>query len=231
MKTLIVILSILLPATLFAQRQSTLLSSEPRMNEIGIMLGNQSMSDEFTLNTIGVQYKHWVNEYLGWRAMAGYANYQSKNLQSTYRYTPDTIFSKQVKDRINMPTISLGLEAQRRFYKRVYMYAALDLQAAYGKGNADTILTKKYATPGENRISFNDVTLHAQNKDVNMFFLGFTPTVGAKVNLNKLSIGLEISALQATFRHPDRTNIKASMSAIDLSFGSIVQRCFITYRF
>jgi hypothetical protein len=231
MKTLIVILFILLPTTLFAQRQSTSLSPKPRMNEIGMMLGTQSMSDEFTLNTIGVQYKHWVNEYLGWRAMAGYANYQSKNLQSTYRYTPDTIFSKQVKDHIDMPTISLGLEAQRRFYKRVYMYAALDLQAAYGKGNADTLLTKKYATPGESRISSNDVTLHAPNKDVSMLLIGFTPTVGAKANFNRFSVGLEISPIQATYRHVDRTNVQSPDAVIDLSLGSFVQRFFVTYRF
>ncbi|RYE24729.1 MAG: hypothetical protein EOP51_06445 [Sphingobacteriales bacterium] len=207
-------------------------SYDPKIkaNEIGLTVSAQSLNNDFDYKTASVIYKHWMNEHIGWRAMAGYGYYNGANTLVASRYTADTLYRLTASNRTGMPLIGLGLEAERHFYKRVFMYAAIDMQAGYGTGSVDSSISKEYVG-ADKRSHSNGIDNAIKNKNYSLLFIGLAPTVGAKVHYHKISVGAEISPIKFTCRAETRRDIPTSVLNFDLSWGDLFQRFYFSYRF
>lgn len=200
-----------------------------RKNEIGI-LTDLGLTNKYN-SGVGLQYKHWVKaDYQAIRANINYSQFFNSPGRVYFPAMGDTIFSKHTITEIPTINIGLGIEMQRHFYKHIYMYAAIDLYAVYGKGNTKELFEKEVAK--------NDVieySHHYEGPGYNstIFKVGLLPLVGVKFQFSRISFGTELSGLQIEYNA-----LKHSAGApgngggvADISMGDFTQRIFVNFRF
>lgn len=227
MRTLFFITAISISTAVTAQdvKQNDVLPKQ-RKNEIGFVsdLGLSSNN-----SGIGILYKHWINDYKGIRANVSYLGYSYTNSKIFFPAQGDTVFSKQAFTDISTIYASIGAEMQRQFYKRVYMYAAIDLYAAYGTGNTEEILSKELSTNNTNeRLDYAVGATYSST----LFRIGVMPMVGVKFNLSRVSFGTELSGILTEYKSLKHSNGMPSDGGImDFSMGHFTQRVFVTFRF
>lgn len=226
MRTLFFITAISLSTAVAAQdvKQIDVMPKE-RKNEIGFV-------SDLGLNTnhsgIGILYKHWINDYKGIRANVSYSSYSYANSKIFFPAQGDTVFSKQAFTDISTIYASIGAEMQRRFYKRVYMYAAVDLYAAYGTGNTEEILSKELSTYNANeRLDYAIGATYSST----LFRIGVMPMVGVKFNFSRISFGTELSGILTEYQSLKHNNNTPANGIFDFSLGHYTQRVFVTFRF
>lgn len=227
----LVLLTALLCSTYvsISQETTTLLAPAERHREIGIIgetLTNSNGTDDISM--VGLQYKHWKNKNFGFRGFAAYGeyNYRAGN-NGIAEILGDTFVQKAPFTRVDMGIIGLGIEAQRQFYKSVHFFAAIELKGGYGAGQIDTAVTKTYA---ENKGIATSMTNTGAKDEANAFFVGVSPTVGAKFLFKHISFGAELVNQTLTFKGVSYKNA-ASFSWADFDMSRINTRVFFSYRF
>lgn len=192
--------------------------------------GNEDM------NFAGLQYKTWANEHLGLRFLAAYSDYNFKSSKFYQGASSDTSVSKWAQTHISLGVIGGGIEAQRRFFKRVYLFAAIEMRVGYGNGTIDTSIEKAYtyttpSTPQMPSATYSAVYGYGAGRgNANMFYLGVSPSIGAKLQFNRLCIGLEMQAAQLSVKSIKYDNAP-SYGVTDFELGNISHRFFINFRF
>lgn len=197
-------------------------------NEAGILMqtdfgGNSNNS----FGMVGLQYNRWVTPQLGYRIIAAYGDYSSASGTHTVVPHPDTILIKQQYMRFNLPVVGFGVMAQRHFYKRVYLYASLELKGAYGNGHADTSVRSIYkqGQPG-NSEGYDQIT---GNNDARLLMINTTAAIGARVQFSRLSLGAELTPVQIGYQQVRNNGRGGGTSEFEL--GHFSQRVFLLYRF
>jgi hypothetical protein len=195
-------------------------------NELGLV-GEGSLNGGPS-TTAGIKYNRWNKKNIGFHIIAAYSNYNQLDYTSTRSYTADTAITSQKYRNIDMAVLGFGIDAQRQFFHRIYLYASLEVRAGYGSGSIDSSVSKYYnfTQPGYDLTITS--TTGAGSTPAKMFYIGFSPAIGAKVVFNKITVGTEINDF-ATYTNLQVNNVHTSSTDINLS--AINQRIFVQYRF
>lgn len=229
MRSTFIALTVLIGSSAFAQDSNNtdilLLKKYPK-NEIGLVSETNFGNEEYGGPGM-VQYKRWVRENMAYRVNAGVGSYSHFNLNSYYGIIGDTVFEKQSRQRATMAFAGAGVEMQRHFYKRVYLYAAVDLLAGYGSGETEDYLVRKVAINGQDH---TESSLMPGRGKLSVFHMNLAPFIGAKIVFNRISFGTEISAINLSYTSKtDNFGYKSSIG--EMNMGYLRQRFFINYRF
>ncbi len=197
--------------------------------EVGVILqaafGN---SDAPTVPMAGLQFKKWKNEHFGIRTMAAYGGFnQYLNTYKSGFITPrqDTLVEKYTETVAGVGILGIGVEAQRQFYKRVVLFAAVELRGGYGSGSEK---------------DYTDVSVYSQNsgsynravtasRDAKVYFIEFAPSIGAKLQFKRWNVGLELSGLNMNSFTINNGINKSGYSNFDA--GYFTNRVFFCYNF
>jgi hypothetical protein len=210
---------------------TTDIQPKQRANEIGLF-GQAVATGGYNsaLSIAGVQYKKWLRPNTGIRAILAHGNYYSSlHTPTNISISGDTIINENLRTRVNMVFLGGGIEAQRHFYKRVYLFAGLELKGGYGSGYTDTLYEKQYKESGHSTYTKDILDIRSGTPNVNMTYLGFSPSIGAKLQWNRLVIGAEIFPAEMSVTFTNTSGLQTSSS--DFNMGDLKQRIFIHYRF
>ncbi|HEY9178755.1 MAG TPA: hypothetical protein VIN07_13745 [Flavipsychrobacter sp.] len=229
MRTALIGLALLISQEIVAQESANadilLLKAYPK-NEIGLA-GEVDFSDKGFGGPTMIQYKRWARENMAYRINAGVGSYNHFNLNSYFGAVGDTVFEKQTWQRATMAFAGAGVEMQRHFYKRVYLYAVVDLLAGYGSGETEDYLVRRVAVNGQDH---TESSLMSGRGKVSVFHINAAPFVGAKIVFNRISFGTEISAINLSYTSKT-DNLGYRNNIGDMNMGYLRQRFFINYRF
>jgi hypothetical protein len=183
-------------------------------------------SSQGDLNLTGLQYSKWITPTKGYRFSVSYGHYKSREQAETYAKS-DTAVQVSHISQADLLVIGGAWQVQRKFYKRLYLFAALEMKAGYGSRELDTITTKYYTFKnGRGQDGFNT----GWGSKNNMLYADLAPSVGAKLQFNRISIGTEFVFDLASYNsgtYPDGTG----MSVFNLNLGKTSSRLFVNYRF
>eukprot|EP01136_Pigoraptor_vietnamica_P019384 Opistho-1_new@414 len=216
----------------FAQTEAgNATAQNDRKNEIGIFMHNAMGSASINstdVDMMGIQYSRWKNERIGYRIMAAHGNNYA--IGDVFRKTVnvDTFIDMRTRRVVVMLKIGAAAQIQRKFYKRVYLFAAVELNVGYGKGKQDTLIDKTYMTSSYHYENSGDI-FGRPASDVKMWHVSLWPTVGAKLVFSRIAAGVEFFGVDATFSSV--TVNKRSQGLFDFDMGNVGQRLFFNYRF
>lgn len=228
MRIAIIILAIFAGSSALAQNNTNtdILRLKYPKNEIGLVsetnFGNENYGGPGM-----AQYKRWVRENMAYRVNAGVGTYHNFSLDGYYGIIGDTILEKQTRERATMAFAGAGVEMHRHFYKRIYLYAAVDLLAGYGSGETEDYLVRRVAVNGQDHTVS---TLMPRIGNVSLFYLNAAPFIGAKVVFNRITFGTEMSAINLSYTSKAASSGYRS-SIGEMNMGFLRQRFFINYRF
>ena len=181
------------------------------------------------LNLIGLQYKHWKNEHLGYRLIAAHRSYQAVSPRSSATMLGDTLFTTKRNTDIQMAFLGAGVEMQRHFYKKIYLFVAVELRGGYGTGGYYNALTIE-----KQNGSFYEHSTTPKINGARMLTVEMAPTIGAKMQHRNLCVGLEVSFAQFAYnsiKYPLTTSPSLVNDTADFNAGELAQRVFVHYRF
>lgn len=179
-----------------------------------------------------LQFKKWKNEHYGARLLLGYGNFQSNNDFPIY-YTEfnDTITKSAPYRTSQIGFAGLGLEAQRQFYKRVYLFAAVEAKFGYGTTMLDTLVERVQSNantrPWENNPGSPQIRTGTGVSK--MFYVGVTPTFGAKFQFSHITFGSEMA--WNVFNYTSYEHPAGHSNTTDFDMSKISPRFFVHYRF
>ena len=231
LKTILLTLGVAcaLPAT--AQDKVALIPVAPiRNNEVGLFSNAViSTSANNTLIMAGVHYKHWVKPNTAYRTLVSFARYSMYDESpSSKAANNDTVYSVFSNTNVNMAFVGAGVEMQRHFYKRVYLFAALELRGGTGGGKTEDYETSKYKEPGGTYYNTSD-TRPLGIKNVSMTYVGFVPSIGGKLQFNRVSFGAELCPMEMSYKSATMSGSRNGL--LDFNLGVFSNRFFFNFRF
>lgn len=230
-KTLLIALGIILTIPATAQTTEATIPAQPeRNNEIGIFSNSVINTDATnTLMMTGLQYKRWVKPNTAYRTLVSYARYSTFDTRpSTRPAANDTVFTVFSNSTVNMAFLGAGVEMQRHFYKKVYLFAALELRGGTGRGEIEETEASQYRDAGSRQYMTADMR-PLTTSNVNMTYVGFVPTIGAKLQFNRVAFGAEIAPLEMAYK--STTAYGNTNSTFDFNLGTFSNRFFFNFRF
>lgn len=201
---------------------------KPKLNELGL-LGETNFDIGDVSATIGVQYKRWTTNNRAYRLNFSYGEYNGGYRSEWLGVSGDTLMERQSVSQVPVFYLGGGIEAQRRFFKRVYLYAAIDVRVGYGSGTTTDNIVR---TVVKDNSSFTSVTPEGFPDKVTYFSAGAAPYIGAKLQFNRISFGTEITAVQTELVSiNDPTRFYSTSTTINMDLGTFSQRLYLLYRF
>jgi hypothetical protein len=213
-------------------------SPEGKVNALGIYGESNGMFSGVgnpVMNTVGLQYNKWNKRHMGFVVTLGYGSYvQEPSIANNFLIGSDTLRGKIAKSHFDMGIVGFGIQAERQFYKKIYFFAGFQVRAGYGSGQVDTTITHQYNVPQVDPvtgITYQNMVMTAYGKTgsaASTFYVGLTPSVGAKLNFKKFCIGTEFMNY-ITYR--SQTAAGRTDGLIDFDIANITQRIFVQCRF
>ena len=217
-----------LPAAIAQEENDELTTPQPlpreRTRELGIM--SQMGGYDYDINIIGAQFKTYKDERRAFRLMAGYGNYHNFS-NNDVAIGSDTVTEVHSFTKINMPLLGLGVEMQRHFWKKIYLFAGIEVRGGYGKGNLDTMMSSRQINtqgPG------NPNGAPFVPQDVSLTYISASPSIGAKIHGKRIGAGIELMPVNLVYRNLDYEK-GSSIGTFDFNSAIFQQRLFIYYRF
>jgi hypothetical protein len=177
------------------------------------------------MNLAGVQYKKILNDKKGFRLIAGYSSYNGPEMAFSRGTSGDTAVDRFTETNINLGIVGAGIEMQRHFYKKVYLFAALELRGGYGSGSHDTLVRKTSSSGMPYAFGTKE-----GRADATMVYVGLMPSIGTKLQFKKLTVGTELSGIESSYKQ-QRIENRSSYGVMDVMAGQFSQRIFVNYRF
>ena len=238
-KFVIVIASVLATFSATAQdteREQVTPKRVPGKNEMGLVaeiFNNGNMGNSNYTSHFGVQYKRWAKPNIGYRVLAAAGNFSYHTMPRFIDKRGDTVYQTQTFSSTPMYFAGGGVEVQRHFYKKITLYAALELRAGYGSGTYDEVLVKEVQE--ELRPYFGASTLHHEvstirQGDVSAFILDVTPFIGAKLNFKRISLGTEATIVRMGMESVNYSKF-ADYTTSNFNIGDFRQRIYVNWRF
>jgi hypothetical protein len=220
-----ILLFALLLASTGASAQTTTLPLKVDVNkEVGLFGQVDDGANNSSFSMGGIQYKRWHNQRVGFRAIAAYGTYSTVG-PKRYHTASDTTYIAQEYYNISLPLLGLGVEAQRQFYKRVSLFAALELSGGYGSGLSDTSILW---TAGVNNNPSQYISRPFALKNVNLTLVGLTASLGAKLQWSRIVAGIEV--LPVRFQYAKISGDVSHGGLLDISLWGMSHRIFLNYR-
>jgi hypothetical protein len=219
------------PATAQETAQIIPLPPAERKHEIGLfsqsVISNGNMIGQ--LNMMGVQYKNWVKPNKAYRTLVSYAQYSVSDMQPSNKTgNADTVFTNFYNTQVPMAFIGAGVEMQRHFYKKVYLFAALELRGGTGNGVVETFEQSQPKQQGTTYYNGGNSTLLSSN-NVSMTYVGFVPSIGGKFLFNRVSFGVEVSPIEMAYKSTTTNGVRTGIT--DFNLGTLSNRFFFSFRF
>lgn len=236
-KTLTSIALIILTFSLLAQENKSVDLKKDfqnrliRTNEIGVLGQVYFGQNQYPGSVLfGVNYKRKINSVSYIRALGGFAPYNEFKELGIESINQDTVIRNYYTVNIASGFLGIGIEVERQFYKKVHLFAALELLGGYGSGKLNYI---KRASIFDKNIVNHLPTLTYQNiKNYKIAFLNFNPSIGAKIVCNKLNFGVELNAMQLSNKIAKTESQNSWTIASDFNLlGASTFRTFVNYRF
>ncbi len=222
---------LLLPLQIFADDTTT------HKNALGIYTETNAVFSAIHnpgIGAVGLVYKIRRSPVNSFVATLGYTGYNDRPIPQFTSFNKDTAFSRPGVTKVGLVTAGFGIEAQRHFYRRVSLYAGAEVRAGYGSGTTDTFsrahYNRPYTNPANGHVSpYNDFTdTRILTSDVAMVTGSFTAYLGARVDIKRLSIGLQfMNGMVYENIKPDKA---AGYSNLNWDLSNITQRLLFTYR-
>lgn len=230
---------LLLPAQVFAQAIGTDTTNtvKRKTNAIGLLNESNTIFSSYSpyMNTSGIQYKRQNNKHVTHSVMLGYSSFSSNPDHPITLVRADTAYAVNTQYNINMAMAGCGVEISRHFYKKIHLYAGLELRAGYGAGRADTVATEYHNVlhfnPATNTYMSNIATTtnNINGPSAQMLYVGLGPQVGVTVELKRFSIGT--SFLNYINFRTITSQAGGSYGVADFDMGNMTQRIFVFYKF
>lgn len=201
---------------------------QPGKNEIGIFI-NPIANDNAAYDApVGLQYKRWTTPNLAYRIMTAVGGYGSE-YRSTELIKDDTLHWSLTSTNMAMLFVGGGLEVQRRFVGKCYLYAAIEMKAGYGSGYTHTSEVTETATVSSWERFYTYEQRGVSSTTTSVFVLDALPYVGAKMNFRRWVVGTEISAIVSGITKINQGGLNFSNTSFN--FGQLQQRLYVHYRF
>lgn len=233
MKSALIVAALLLPLPLFAQ------DSAQKKNELGLFAESNSM-DSYdggpVMSTLGLTYKHHKNDFVALVLSAGHTTYQFAPHSYVHPADfKDTLTWRDLHTNVSLLTIGTAVEVQRKFYKRLSLFAGGELRLSFGEGRSDTMNMSLYRVPYPSTYPgspgyYIDGTVNSQaGADLSVMQVGILPYIGIKVALGRINLGYSISNYM--FRFQSEVSDRNATTYMNFELGNTYQRLFATYRF
>jgi hypothetical protein len=213
-----------LPALIVSAQEIKPAGQRSNKQELGLFGQVDGLSDDKSLSMIGLQYQRWHNEHLGFRVSLAAGEYFAAGPELHY-VSGDTGITKRQHYDITLPVIGFGLQAQRHFYRNIYLFATAELSGGWGTGLADTGLSWSV---GQGAMS-QHMAQNTGRHDASMMYGALTAAIGARVQWSRISIGLEVSPIQMSYTQLDDGRRNAGNA--DFTIGNFSHRLFLHWRF
>ncbi len=174
-----------------SQRQSS--------NELGVRFefnGQFGGQEDF----MGLEFRHFGKKNVGYRLYTGYAHV------SCNKYFPpplvnDTLICRSVTASARIPMLGAGIEGQHPLYRYMFMFAAIECRFGYGRGTVDSnfILIRPDST-GPKYAPYSHVSLRGRGPANDVMNFGIATSFGTKMQLKKLTAGVEFPLVLSTSR-------------------------------
>lgn len=223
---------LLIPAGLFAQDTATVV----KKHSIGLYTeGNAAMGNNNpSIGSWGVYYTFPRKKNSNYTVSLDYSNYVDNSAPVLHKIVNDTTIRRGMRTSIPLVTAGFGVETQRHFYRKVYLFAGLELRAGYGSGSLDTVYGREYnvlqTNPGTGVVSHmvgwdQTVSLGA---DASMIYADLKPYIGARLQFKKMTIGLQF---MNGFRYEQVSAGNYSYGTLSWDISSLSQRLTVAYKF
>lgn len=228
MRILLIFLGLLsISSSLFAQQP--IISLTERKNEIGFAARNTFQSGTHYAG-VEIAAKRWHSNWQALRFAIGFNQESTKSPGSAFFIKNDSIFEHKYQTTKEYGFLSLGVEAERQFIGKLYLYGAIDTRFMLGKGHIDA-LTVVHTNPGSEYVNleYNDNFI----RSMKLFKWDLLPSIGAKIKLNRICFGLEACTHVMSYEHQRAaTSNLTNSSLFDFDFlGNFSNRIVVTYRF
>ncbi len=224
------LLLLLVPAILFAQ------DTTGRKHSIGVYTdGNAAMgNDNPSIGSWGVYYSFPRKKNSSYTVSLDYTNYVNNTAPVLYKIVSDTTIRRGMRTSIPLVTAGYGIETQRHFYRKVYLFAGLEMRVGYGSGTIDTVLGREYnvlhTNPGSGIVSHLvgwDQSM-SYGADATMFYANLKPYIGARLQLKRIAIGLQF---MNGFRYEQVYSAGYGTGSLNWDISSLSQRLTVAYKF
>lgn len=187
------------------------------------------------MSTVGLQYTRRFSKSFSYAVVAGYASSEIEpvNLRVSNRWY-DTFRTARVDRNAGLAMLGANIEGQRQFFRRLCFFGGLSLRAGYGSGKGDTVLTKEYNVMKYDSVlqSYNvtkgSMSVQWQGTEVSMFYAGFTPYFGLKLEFKRFSIGTCFMNYVTFKIVSDKAR---SVGMMDFNMSDVAQQFFVRYKF
>ncbi len=185
--------------------------------------------------TVGFQYNRKLSKWFSYGATVGRAicEVEPVNLRVLNTWY-DTFRSARVDRSAGLWLLGVNIEGQRQFYRRLYFFGGLSFRVGYGTGKGDTVLTKefnvmKYDSVFQNyNVTRGSTSTQLSGSEVSMFYAGFTPYFGLKLEFRRFSVG---TCFMNYLTFKTVTDRSRSIGMMDFSMSNITQQFFVRYKF
>lgn len=179
---------------------------------------------------VGLQFRRQVKPQLNFRVLAAYHRYQyTARPEVLESYNNDSLRMQATKSNANMLAVGIGLEVQRHFYKRVWLFADAELLAGLGTGK--TRSSSNVLPFGGFFRAFPDM-MAADYKEVTYqrTYIRLVPGVGAKIVFDRVNFGLETQFASIGIASEKVGDRRTTLPGIHI-LNNIAYRFQVNYRF
>lgn len=179
---------------------------------------------------LGLQYMGWLTPSKGLKIAAGY-NFRSADGRSrqTVKIAEDTFKTRITNMESNGMFLSVGGEVQRQFYKRVLIFAALDMDGVWAPTRYYThsLFTN---SNGHSYIVNDPFPTDFSEQKRNEIFIFLKPSIGAKLVWSKyiVSAACTFAQVNLSFNTPETS---AAFNTEYVFMNSINGNLSLNYRF
>lgn len=210
-------------------------STQKKVNEIGLFGEQKYYNSMNNAGKFGIFYRREIKENKFRRFQLFYTNFYS----NIYSYKPysiiqknDTIISKRNFKNMKGFGIGYGIEKQRNFYKKVFLYAALDARFTYRKFDYFNYIDTSVLSTSQYTLMehLNSTTTKIPNFTGNSFSVSILPTIGAKIDIkNRIVVGAEMMMTTSIGFQTQKEN--TTYTIFDFDMDLFTQKFYINYKF
>jgi hypothetical protein len=234
MKILLKPLSVLFLTVMTVSVQAQ--ENKNKAKELGFFVETAMDNSAVSNGLYGVQFKKETKPN---KAIRVQLMYQKKNFQAEpydYSFVKDTMKTTQTIQKSTGFYGGFGIEQQRQFYKKIFLYASLDARVGYSKSafykniksSAVDTVNGVYST---NPYSNYSIPEKISDWKANRFSFDILPSIGSKLIFQKLVLGIETGLnISNSYLSQSGTGLK-KYSIYDLNISYMQFRAYINYRF
>lgn len=232
MKTQNIIFAIAIICSSFVNANAQ--SYQNKKNEIGLF-GEQKFSNSMNnAGKFGIFYRRENKENKFRRFQLFHTSLNSFSMNNPYSVIQhnDTIVSKYFVNNMSGFGLGYGIEKQRNFYKKVFLYAALDVRFTYKQhkfyNHVDTTVMSNVQY--SSMVHFNSTSTRIPNYNAKGYYISVLPTIGAKIDIrNRIVVGTEMMMTTNVGFYSQKTT--TNYTIFDLDMDLFTQKFYINYKF